>query len=32
MLYIYEIIFPKDVRELPVNEIYKKNDPWNFFV
>lgn len=24
MLYIYEIIFPKDVRELPVNEIYKK--------
>lgn len=21
MLYIYEIIFPKDVRELPVNEI-----------
>lgn len=24
MLYIYEIIFPKDVRELPVNEIYKE--------
>lgn len=24
MLYIYEIIFPKDVRELPVNEIYIK--------
>lgn len=31
MLYIYEIIFPKDVRELPVNEIYKKNDPWNLY-
>lgn len=31
MLYIYEIIFPKDVRELPVNEIYIKNDPWNLY-
>lgn len=32
MFYIYEIIFFKDVCELFVNEIYKKNDLWNFFV
>lgn len=31
MFYIYEMIFFKDVCELFVNEIYKKNDLWNLY-